>query len=166
MSNLILSALFTIKKVCAAPHWLASFPGSCPGEEEERWVHTSRMHQFFLVTCILLHYTKITINFCLTAERPHCIVLLPVGHIRAVLKSQTISLCMVCITSFEAIGELQRDRLCHSCAAAISWNGRMHGQFLEVNSLVPLSLSHHCLHRAWSVVGIFYKGEVGVPPGG
>ena len=41
-----------------------------------------------LVTCILLRYTKSMVNFCLPAERPHCIVTLPVGHIRAVLKSK------------------------------------------------------------------------------
>ena len=40
----------------------------------------------------------------------------------------------VCITSFEAIGELQRERLRQSCAAAFSWNGRMRGQFLQVKS--------------------------------
>ena len=73
---------------------LASFPGSCAGEEErEPGTHCSRMRQVPLVTCILLRYTKITVNFCLPAERPHCIVTLPVGHIRVVLKSKTISLC-------------------------------------------------------------------------
>ena len=31
--------------------------------------------------------------FCLPAERPHCVdIILPVGHIRADLKSKTISL--------------------------------------------------------------------------
>ena len=42
---------------------LASFPGSCVGEEErEPDTHCSRMRQVPLVTCILLHYTKITVN--------------------------------------------------------------------------------------------------------
>ena len=73
---------------------VASFPGSCAGEEErEPGTHCSHMCQVPMVTCILLRYTKITVNFCLPAERPHCIVTLPVGHIRAVLKSKTISLC-------------------------------------------------------------------------
>ena len=49
------------------------------------------MLQFPLVTCILLHYTKITVNFWLPAERPHCMVILLVGHIWLVLKSKTIS---------------------------------------------------------------------------
>ena len=72
---------------------LASFPGSCAGEEErEPGTHCSRMRQVPLVTCILLRYTKITVNFCLPPERSHCMVILPVGHIRAVLKSKTISL--------------------------------------------------------------------------
>ena len=73
--------------------FIASFPGSCAGEEErEPGTHCSRMRQVPLVTCILLRYTKITVNFCLPPERPHCMVILPVGHIRAVLKSKTISL--------------------------------------------------------------------------
>ena len=53
-------------------------------EEREPGTHCSRMRQVPLVTCILLRYTKITVNFCLPAERPHCIVItLPVvrpGH--------------------------------------------------------------------------------------
>ena len=66
---------------------LASFPGSCE-EEREPGTHCLRMRQ---VPCILLRYTKITVNFCLPAERPHCMVILPVGHILAVLKSKAIS---------------------------------------------------------------------------
>ena len=71
----------------------ASFPGSCAVEEErEPGTHCLRMCQVPLVTCILLRYSKITINFCSPAERLHFMVILPVGHIRAVLKSNTISL--------------------------------------------------------------------------
>ena len=56
---------------------IASFPGSCAGEEErEPGTHCSRMRQVPLVTCILLRYTKITVNFCLPPERPHCMVIL------------------------------------------------------------------------------------------
>ena len=69
----------------------------------------------------------------------------------------------VCIASFEAIGELQRDRLRHSRATAFSWNG---GQLLQTKGRVPSSLPYHCLQRAWSVAGISYTGEVGVPSGG
>ena len=47
---------------------LASFPGSCVGEEERQpGTHCLRMCQVPLVTCILLCYTKITVNFCLPA---------------------------------------------------------------------------------------------------
>ena len=42
---------------------LASFPGSCAREEErEPGTHCLRMRQVPLVTCILLHYTKTTVN--------------------------------------------------------------------------------------------------------
>ena len=42
---------------------LASFPGSRAGEEErEPGTHCSHMRQVPLVTCILLRYTKITVN--------------------------------------------------------------------------------------------------------
>ena len=100
---------------------LALFPGSCVGEEErEPGTHCSCMRQVPLVTCILLRYTKIMVNFCLPPERPHCMVILPVGHIWAILKSKTIS---VCIASFKVIGELQRERLHHARGAAFSWNG-------------------------------------------
>ena len=46
-------------------------------------------------TYISLHTTplyKIMVNFCLPAQRPLWMVILPVVHIRAVLKSKTISL--------------------------------------------------------------------------
>ena len=66
---------------------------SCTGEEERKpGTHCSRMHQIPLVTRILLHYTKITVNFCLPPERSHCmVILLHVGHMHAVLKSKTMS---------------------------------------------------------------------------
>ena len=48
---------------------LASFPGSCAGEKErEPGTHSLRIRQVPLVTCILLRYTKIMVNFCLPAE--------------------------------------------------------------------------------------------------
>ena len=52
----------------------------------------------------------------------------------------------VCIALFEVIGELQRERLCQSCAKTFSWNGRTHGQFLQAKSRVPSSLPRHCPH--------------------
>ena len=56
--------------------------------------------------------------------------------------------------------------LCHSRAAELNWNGRPHEQLLQAMSWVPLLLPRHRLHRAWSVAGIFYTREVGVPHGG
>ena len=72
---------------------LASLPGSRVGEEErEPDTHCLHMHQVSLVTCIPLRYSKIHKNFYLSAERPHCRILLPVRHLQVVLKSQTILL--------------------------------------------------------------------------
>ena len=71
---------------------------------------------------LLLCYAKIPVNFCLPAERPHTI--LPVRHLRAVLKSNNIALTVkVCIASFEMIGELQREILRQSRATVFSWDG-------------------------------------------
>ena len=68
---------------------LASFPGSHVGEEErEPGTHCLQKPKVPLVTCIILCYTKITVNFCLPSERP----LLPMRLIKAVVKSKTISL--------------------------------------------------------------------------
>ena len=55
--------------------------------------YTIRAAPSSLSNLLLLHYTKITVNFGLHAERPHCIVILilPVGHKRVVLRSKTIS---------------------------------------------------------------------------
>ena len=48
---------------------LSLFPGSCAGEEKrEPGTHCLRMRQVPLVTCVLLRYTKITVDFCLPAE--------------------------------------------------------------------------------------------------
>ena len=72
---------------------LALLPGSHAGEEErEPGTHCSRMRQVPLVTCILLHHTKTNGNFCLPAERPQYIIILPVRRLQAVFKSETISL--------------------------------------------------------------------------
>ena len=77
-------------KVCL---YLPSFPGSRAGEEErEPGTHCSRMRQVSLVTCILLRCTKITVQFCLPAERLHCMIILLLRLIRTVFKSKTISL--------------------------------------------------------------------------
>ena len=62
---------------------LALFPGSRAGEEErEPGTHCLRMRQVPLVTGILLRYTKITVN---SVYLPHCMVILPLRHIRAIL---------------------------------------------------------------------------------
>ena len=58
-----------LQNVDIACYYIASFPGSCAGEEErEPGTHCLHMRQVPLVTCILLRYTKITVNFCLPVE--------------------------------------------------------------------------------------------------
>ena len=121
---------------------LASFPGSCVGEEErEPGTHCSRMRQVPLVICILLHYTKITVNFCL----PACSKAALHGYTPCrtltggfEVKTNTALMVRVCIASFEAISEHQRKRLRPSRAVALSWNGqphgRPHGQLLQARS--------------------------------
>ena len=69
------------------------------------------------------------------------------------------------LVSFEVIGELQRHCVSH-VLQCFSWNAQMGAQFLQAKSWVPLSFLRHCPHRAWSVTGIFYTGEVGIPCGG
>ena len=117
---------------------LASFPGSCAGEEErEPGTHCSHMRQIPLVTCILLRYTEITVNFCLPSERLHCLVILPVGYTYTggfKVKNNIALTVTVCTASFEAIGKLQRERLHQSRATAFSWNGQTRGQFLQAKS--------------------------------
>ena len=73
----------------------------CREEEREPGTHCLHMRQVLLVTSILLHYTKIMVTFFLPAERPYCMVTLPVGHIRAGLKvKNNIALTVkVCIAS-------------------------------------------------------------------
>ena len=144
---------------------LASFPGSCAGEEEkEPGTHCSRMRQVPLVTCILLRYTKFYSQFLFTSWMAALHGYTRCGtHTSGIRVENKIVLTVtVCIASFEVIGELQRERLRHAHTAAFSWNGRMRGQLLQAKSWVPLSLPHHCLQRAWSVASIFYTGEVGV----
>ena len=65
----------------------------CRRGGKRAWYTPFALHQVPLVTFILLCYTKITVNFSLHAERPHCIVILilSVGHKRVVLRSKTIS---------------------------------------------------------------------------
>ena len=88
----------------------ASFPGSCVGEEEIKPdTHCLRMHQVPLVTCILFHFTKITVSFYLPAERPYWMVILPVGHVCGTEVRNNITLTgTVCIALFAVISELQR----------------------------------------------------------
>ena len=106
---------------------LASFPGSCAGEEEkEPGTHCSRMRQVPLVTCILLRYTKITVNFCLLAEWLQCRDnYTPCEtHTGSFEVRNNITLMVtVCIASFKTIGKLQRKRLHQSHAIAFNWNG-------------------------------------------
>ena len=98
MISVILTNAIQVMEDCLShnnlPIRLASFPGSRATRDEERepGTHCSRMRQVPLVTCILLRYTKINGNFCLPAERPQCKIILPVRHLWAVFKSETISL--------------------------------------------------------------------------
>ena len=57
----------------------------------------------------------------------------PTGYIRAVVevKNNIALMATVCIALFEAMGELQRERLCQSRATAFSRNGWMCGQFCK-----------------------------------
>ena len=63
-------------------------------------------------------------------------VILPVGHIRAVLKLKNNIPLMVTvyIALFEAIGELERETLRNLRAAVFSWNGQLRGQQLQAKS--------------------------------
>ena len=53
------------------------------GEKKAPGTHCLCMHQVSLVTCIPLHYTKITGNFFLPYERPQCRIILPTRHVWA-----------------------------------------------------------------------------------
>ena len=64
----------------------------CVGGGKRAWYTLFAHAPSSLGNCILLRYTKINGNFCLPAERPHCKIILPVRHLRAVFKSETISL--------------------------------------------------------------------------
>ena len=75
----------------------------CQGGGKRAWYTLFAHAPSSLVTCILFCYTKINGNFCLPAERPHCRIILPVRHFRAVLKSEN----SVCITLYKMIGKLQ-----------------------------------------------------------
>ena len=62
------------------------------------------------------------VYFCLLAKKTHYMVTLPVRHIRAVLKSETINIAFkvtVSIVLFEVIKELQMERLYWSSATAM-----------------------------------------------
>ena len=106
-----------------AQHNVASFPGSCAGEEErEPGTHCLCMRQVPLVTCILLRYTlKLqSISAYLLKAALHSYT--PCGtHTSDFEVKNNITLTVtVCIASFEVIGKLQRERLHQSCAKAFS----------------------------------------------
>ena len=71
---------------------IAWFPAPRGEGKRALGVYCSRMCQVPVVTCILLRYTKITTNFCLPAERPHCRAMFLVRHIQKDLKSENVSL--------------------------------------------------------------------------
>ena len=85
--------------------WLASSPSSCQvrGRKESLiHVHCLCMHSVPWVTCILLHYTKITVmQFLFTGWKAtlqyYTMVIqhiLPVGHIWAVLNNFALIVCI------------------------------------------------------------------------
>ena len=77
-----------------------------------------------LVTCIPLRYTNIPVIFCLPTDtlqsHTHCDKPLDGFEVR---KNVTRTI-MVYIALFEAISELQRERLCHT-SAEFAWNKQM-----------------------------------------
>ena len=138
----------------------------CGEEEKGPGTHCSHMCQVSLVTCILLRYTKITVNFCLLAEWLQCRDnYTPCEtHTGSFEVRNNITLMVtVCIASFKTIGKLQRKRLHQSHAIAFNWNGWTHRR---AKSIVH-SLSLCCRpHRVWSAASIFHTGEVSMPHGG
>ena len=106
----------------------------CGGGGREPGTHCSRMRQFPFVTCVLLCYTKITMSAYLLKAALHSHTSCGT-HTSDLEVNNSITLTVtVCIASFEVISELQRERSCQSRAKALSWNGRMRGQFLQVKS--------------------------------
>ena len=88
-------------RVCGCVGWVCEreerfhsslVPGTARGEKRAPGVHCSRMCEVSIVTCILLRYTKITTNFSLPADRPHCRSMLLVRNIWKDLKSEIILL--------------------------------------------------------------------------
>ena len=125
------------------------------------------MYQVPLVTCILLRYTKITVNSVYLLKGHTAWLYSLWDSYRQFLGQKHIaSMVTVCIASFEAIGALQRKRLCQSHAVVFSWNAQTRGQSLQAKNWVPSSLPRHHPHRVWSVTGILYTGEVCMPCGG
>ena len=88
------------------------------GRRKESLAHCLCMCQVSLVTCILLCYTKINENFCLSGERPHCRNLYCLWDTFGGFKVRNnIALMLTaCISSFKMIGKLQLERLCQSRA--------------------------------------------------
>ena len=106
-----------------AQHNVASFPGSYAGEEErEPGTHCSRMRQVPLVTCILLCYTlKLrSISTYLLKAALHSYTPCGTHTSDFEVKNNIALMVTVCIASFEAIGEVERERLHQSHAKAFS----------------------------------------------
>ena len=125
-------------------------------------VHTCAKFPWWLAYYYLATL-KLRLSFCLPVERLHYLVILAVGYIQLVFKSKTISLWwkLSALLCSRQLVNFKGWTLVACCS--FSWNGNMHGQFLQVKSWIPSLFSHHCLHRMWSMEGIFYTGEVGLP---
>ena len=140
---------------------------SCEGEGEIAWycAHCLCMRQVLLVTYILLRSTKITVNSVY------------------LLKGRTAGLCFLWDSYGRFLSQKQHrfDGNCLHCfVRSDQWTSKeetvsqvlqclagMHkhvdNSCEQAKSWVPLSLLCHRPPRAWSVTGIFYTGEVGIP---
>ena len=75
------------------------------------------------------------------------------------VKNNITLMVTVCFVLFEAIGELQREKLCQSHAAVFRWNEWTISTSKELSAFVtPLSST-----QSGSVVGIFHMEEVAMP---
>ena len=155
-SNVMMQATYVIWNISFyAGLQLASFPGSHVREEErEPGTHCSCMWKVPLVTCILLHYIKITVNSVYLLKGHTAWLYSLWDSYRRFWSQNNIALMVtVCIASFEVMGNfIGKDCVSHVPQRLVGMDKRM-----EVKSWVPSSLPHHRPHRALSVAEIFYR---------
>ena len=139
---------------------LALFPGSLfpppPEEEREPGTHYLCMCQVPIVTCILLHYTKIMVNTVYLLKGRTAWLYSLWDAYRWCLSWKQYRFDGNCLHWF--VGSnwwTSKEEVCQSRATVFNWNAWMRGQFLQMKSWVPSSFLHHHLRRVWSVTGIF-----------